>query len=272
MPNKNKIKDDEAHAAFVFTGKIIKINAAVMKNITTNNTLIIQVEHIIKAPAIFNSITGQQITVRFKKLPKLKKGSVITVFANGWIFGESIAVDAVSYSEEKDKMQVASKVNVSMTSSADNVLKERIDSSELGVVGKVIKIEKADMPEKPVALLNAKEGAADEPATTRISEHDPNWHQATIQVDEVVKGQKKLNKVKVLFPKSDDVRWYKISKYEVGQQGVWLLQKGKSQNPKGIAPKVFAAIPEKDDVFTALHNNDYLPLNELGKVKSLIQK
>jgi len=169
-------------------------------------------------------------------------------------------------------MQVASKVNVSMTSSADNVLKERIDSSELGVVGKVIKIEKADMPEKPVALLNAKEGAADEPATTRISEHDPNWHQATIQVDEVVKGQKKLNKVKVLFPKSDDVRWYKISKYEVGQQGVWLLQKGKSQNPKGIAPKVFAAIPEKDDVFTALHNNDYLPLNELGKVKSLIQK
>jgi hypothetical protein len=272
MPGKNKLKDEGAHAAFVFTGKILKTNAALMKSIPPKNTVIMQVEHIIKAPALFASLTGHQVTVRFKKLPKLKKGGVITLFANGWIFGESIGLDAVGYSDETDKKTVASKMNATMSVKQDGVLLERLNSSEMGVVGKVVKIEKADLPDLPVALMKGVRAGAKAVATTKISEHDPNWHQATIKVDEVVKGQKGKSRVKVLFPKSDDVRWFRIHKYSLGQQGIWLLQKGKGQNPKGIAPKMLGAVPDQEDVFTTLHDCDYLPLNELGKVKSLMQK
>ena len=272
MPKKDKIKDDEAHAAFVFTGKVIKSKAALMENVINKNTLIVQVQHIIKSPSQFSAIAGQEITVRFKKLPVLKKGAVITVFANGWIFGETIAVDAVNYSEETNKLKMATSINTTVTAAADADIKERIDSAELGVVGKVIKVTKANVPDTPLSLTAPKTTAKDEPPTTRISEHDPNWHEATIKVDEVVKGEKSAKNVKVLFPKSDDVRWYKVAKFEVGQQGVWLLQKRKDQSVKGIPPKLLQALPEQEDVFTALHDKDYLPLNELGKVKSLIQK
>ena len=272
MPKKNKLKDDEAHAAFVFTGKVIKSKAAIIESVDTKNTLIVEILHIIKAPAMFSSLTGQQVTVRFKKLPALKAGAVITVFANGWIFGESIAVDAVSYSEETDKVKMAASLNSAITDIADADLKERIDSAELAVVGKVTKIEKAPVPAAPLMLTATKATGRTKVLTTNISEHDPNWHQATIKVDETVKGQKDNKSVKVLFPKTDDVRWYKVAKFEVGQQGVWLLQKGKSQAAKGIPPKLLAAIPVQKDVFTALHDKDYLPLNELGKVKSLIKK
>lgn len=270
MPKKNKLKNEDVHAAFVFTGKVIKSKAALMDNIITKNTLIVQVQHILKAPPIFDGLTGQKITVRFKKLPALKNNTVITIFANGWIFGNTIAVDAVSYSEEKDKMKMAASIQSSISEFADSDLKERIDSAELGVVGKVIKIEKADVPDTPLSLTAAKSKSKKEIPTTKISEHDPNWQQATIEVDEVIKGKKTEN-VKVLFPKSDDVRWYKTAKFNLGQQGVWLLQ-GKGQQVKGIPPKLLEAIPPQKDVFTALHDKDFLPLNELGKIKSLIKK
>ena len=52
--------------------------------------------------------------------------------------------------------------------------------------------------------------------------------------------------------------------------GIWLLQKGRNQDPEGIAPKVLAAIPPGSDVMTALHAADFQPLNELGRVKALL--
>lgn len=269
MADTIPINDDGSNAAFVFTGKVIKMKAALMENVPTDNTLIIQVEHIIKAPAMFETITGHQLTVRFKELPQLNEGDTITVFANGWIFGETIAVDAVSYQQETDKAEVASKLSLALTSNEDDVLKERIDSSDMAVAGRVVKIEKATVTEKPRALLAA--GPGEESVTTHISEHDPDWHLATIKIDEVVKGPKRRKRVKVLFPKSDDVRWYKVKKFEPGEQGIWLLQKGKEQSPKGIAPKLLAAVPE-DDLYTTLHDSDFLSLNELSKVKSLIKK
>jgi hypothetical protein len=113
--------------------------------------------------------------------------------------------------------------------------------------------------------------SADRNTTTHISEHDPNWHQATIQVDEVLKGNE-AREMKVLFPKSDDVRWFRVQKFQEGQQGIWLLQSSKAQNTKGISPKILAAIPKDQDVLITLHANDFLPLNELGKVKSLINQ
>lgn len=275
MPSIDQQNQDEAKAAFIFTGKVVKSRSATIKDIPVEDTVIIQVDTITKVPAMFASLVGQQVTVRFKNLPELKEGTIITVFANGWIFGEGIAVDAVSFTEKTDKTELASMVKSVNTSNADSELKERLNSAELGVVGKVVKVEKAAVQEDAHTLAGI--GALDaetpmEVETTHISEHDPDWHEATIQVDEVVKGQDDAKEVKVLFPKSDDVRWYNISKYKEGQQGIWLLQKGKTQNPNGIAPKVFAAIPADETKFTTLHAVDFLPLNELGRVKSMVNQ
>jgi len=269
MPAANQINDNKAHATFVFIGKVVKMKAATMPDIPVDNTLIVQIDHIIQAPAMFATITGHQVTVRFKELPQINEGATITVYANGWIFGETLAVDAVSYSTDTDKQSIASAVQATTTSATDDSIKERLSSAQLAVVGKVVKVEPSTIAQ-PQTLTGTQ--ATGETATTHISEHDPDWHEATIQVDEVLKGEKNTKEVKVLFPKSDDVRWYNVHKYSEGQQGVWLLQQGKQQDQKGIPPKVFAAIPDNQNIFTTLHTYDYLPLNELGKIKSLINQ
>jgi len=47
---------------------------------------------------------------------------------------------------------------------------------------------------------------------TYISEHNPIWQEATIKVDDVLKGKKNTKEVKVIFPASDDIRWKKTNK------------------------------------------------------------
>jgi hypothetical protein len=252
MTNEKLLKKYTAESTFIFTGKVLKSKASLIEGVITDNTLVMQVDHVITAPAIFSGIGQQQVTVRFKKLPRFRNGKTITVFTNGWIFGKTLALDAVGYTEESDKNSMAKMVQQSQTDTRDKVLKERLDSATIGVVGKVTKVERSNKQ------------------TTHISEHDPNWHEATIKVDDVVKGKKTTKEVKVLFPQSDDIRWSKINKYKEGQNGIWMLQQGKKQNKKGISAKVFSAIPDGSDVFTSIHESDYLPINELGRIKSLV--
>ena len=178
----------------------------------------------------------------------------MTFFTNGWIYGASLALDAVAAVKETERTAMAGLVRDSAAAGQDEVLKRRLDSAAMAVVGKVSQVEGA------------------EKGPTHISEHDPDWHEAVIDVDETVKGQQPAGKVSVLFPNSDDVRWHKITKYREGQQGIFLLQPGKRQDSRGIPPKVFAAIPEGSGVLTTLHTADFLPLDELGKVKSLLEQ
>ena len=252
--SKKQVSKYTTESAFIFVGKVVKLKAATMEGLAAENTAIVQVERVISAPDIFTTMGGHQITVRFKKASDIKKGASLTFFTNGWIFGESVAVDVVGTAEETGGNVTASLVRSASVSSKDSVLRERFESAELVVAGRVTEMAKSDK------------------GPTYISEHDPNWHEATIDIDEVVKGKKDIKQVKMLFPNSDDVRWHKIGKYAPGQQGVWLLHPGQQQDTKGIPAKVMAAVPAGPDVLTALHPSDYLPLHELERVRAMISK
>jgi hypothetical protein len=252
--SKKQVNKYAAESAFVFVGKVVKPKAATMEGLARDNTAIVQVERVISAPDIFSSLGGHQITARFKKASDIKKGGSLTFFANGWIFGASVAVDVVGTAAETPAPAAASLVRDAKVSMTDSMLKARIDSAELGVAGRVAAVARSDK------------------GVTHISEHDPNWHEATIDVDEVVKGKKDVKQVKVLFPNSDDVRWHNVGKFAPGQQGIWLLQPGQKQDTKGIPAKVMAAVPAGPDVLTTLHPCDYLPLHELERVRALVRK
>jgi hypothetical protein len=257
MTSKQQINKYAAEATFVFVGKVVKLKAATLEGIQTDNTAVVEVEHVVTGPPIFLALRGQQITVRLDAISGVKVGGRMTFFTNGWIFGKSVAVIAVGVARETEKELMASMVQGAATGKKDDILKERLDSAALGVVGTVSKVEKSPS------------------GTTHISEHDPNWHEATIQVDEVVKGKKGTKEVTVLFPNSDDIQWHRSAKFSEGQKGIWLLQKGKKQDTKGLAPKAvaaLAAIPSDKEVLTTLHPADFQPLSELGRVRSLLGK
>lgn len=81
------------------------------------------------------------------------------------------------------------------------------------VAGKVVAVR---LPTEPVAAK--KRGRAS--VTYPITEHDPNWREAIIQIDNVFKGAHRQGQVIVRFPASSDVMWHGASKFEAGQQGL----------------------------------------------------
>ena len=243
-----------APAPLVFIGRVVKAKAATIPDVATNNTAIVAVDHVVAAPAMFTAIAGSEITVRFGRMTIPPVGSSRTFHATGWIYGNSLAVDAVKVEAAQEHAAAAVARRTEQSSAKDSALAARLDAAHMGVVGEVTSVRPLDVP------------------TTHISEHDPVWHEATIKVDEVVKGRRGTREVNVVFPDSDDVRWRKVPKYREGQQGIWLLHKGAVPASHGLAPKAAAALPQLGDALTAVNKNDYLPLEELGRVKALLQK
>jgi hypothetical protein len=252
---QKQIEKMASESAFVFAGEVLQLQAATVEGLAGPNTAIVRVTRVLTAPEAFQGIEKQTVTVRMKGKLKLAKGMKSTFFANGWIFGASLAVDLVGIADETDTKQLAAKSRgIASSSASDADISKRLQSAELGIVGTVASIEKSGS------------------VTTHISEHDPIWHEASVSVDEVIKGRKSVTDVSVLFPQSDDVRWHKVEKYQVGQKGIFLLQDVKKQDTRGIHPKQLAAVPAGTQAFTALHPADYLPLDDLARVRALAGK
>jgi len=251
---KKQLAKIASGAPFVFVGKVGKLGAATMDGLAAKNTAIVNVERVVTAPEMFHGITGQDVTVRMPKGASLRKNDRKTFFADGWIFGASLAVDVRAVTDVTDTAVTAPMVRAAATAQADATLKERIDAAALGVVGTVTNVERS-----PVE-------------TSHVSEHDPDWHEATIDVDEVIKGKKGTKRVTVLFPNSDDMRWHHVDKYSVGEQGIFMLQRKAKASAAGVSPKLLAAVPDQPDTFTTLHPADHLPLDQLERVRALARK
>jgi hypothetical protein len=58
-----------------------------------------------------------------------------------------------------------------------------------------------------------------------ITEHDPQWQEAVVQVTAVHKGRRVPRSIKVRFPASTDVAWARAPKLHAGQEGTFLLKR-----------------------------------------------
>jgi hypothetical protein len=61
--------------------------------------------------------------------------------------------------------------------------------------------------------------------TAPITEHDPQWHEAVVEVTAVRKGRRVPRSIRVRFPASTDVAWARAPKLRAGQQGTFLLKR-----------------------------------------------
>jgi hypothetical protein len=249
--SQKQVTELAGQSAFVFVGKVVKAKAATMADLVAPNTAIVQVEHVLNAPDMFATIGGQQVTIRMHTKTALKRGERRTFFANGWVFGASLAVDVIGTVDETDPDAMKPMLRSAKHDTEDDVLRARVQSAVMGVVGTVTSVARSNLDPGP------------------ISEHNPDWHEATIRVDEVIKGQAGVKQATVLFPNSDDARWHTVGKYTAGQQGIFMLQRGHQQDTAGIAPKLLAAVPAAPEVLTTLHPDDYQPLSELERVRAL---
>lgn len=124
---------------------------------------------------------------------------------------------------------------------SDQDLQKHIADADLVIVGKVSEVRIPTEPRK----------------RRPITEHDPQWREAVVEVEAVMKGSESLKKVVILFPGTLDVAWVGVPRFKVGQQGIWIVRKEPETEPEAYAVK--------DPL-------DFHPRNQLERVRQLIRK
>jgi len=232
-------KQAEGKANFVFEGTIKKLKAATMSEVPlSERTAIVRVDKVINGPPDLTGFLGQEITVELSGNPAVHAGQRMIFHTNGWIFGASVAV--LSLREEPIKSAAAKQ-------RAAGRVPAHFSDADLVVSGRVIDVR-----------IPANAGATRKRTTKTppITEHDPVWREAVIQVDDVLKGKQTSKQVTVRFPDSSDVMFHGVPRFEAGQEGYFMLHKG-AAGTSGRAQK-----SKSGDTYFALDAQDFQPFEK----------
>jgi hypothetical protein len=221
-------------ATFVFEGTVVRANDSTVAVVVPDRlTAVVRVDRVLRVPPELEQLTGQEITVQLAT--PLAPASSAALSTVGWVYGESLAVIELEREPVSAVAGVtpAQQFEVAWTRDAG----ERVSESSQIVLGQV-----AGMTPHPRAR-------------PRLSEHDPDWWQAEVQVDAVLKGARS-RAVPVTFANSLDVMWRFAPKLEPAQKAILVLHQGAEELPdrrsRGILVPYDVHAPDKFDTIAAM--------------------
>lgn len=248
-------------SSIIFSGTVSQLAATSFPDVPKSpQTIVVKVDSVAKKPAAVSLKKGDSVTVEVKDASGFQEGTHATFYTDGWIFGSGVAVKELGHElgAAAEPVSVGSAGNPAAPGQdhiSDQELLDRMKASDFVVVGRVTDVRKWNAP-KP------KSGAP-----LRVTEHDPDWHEAIVEVQSVLKGGKvKGKKVIVRFPNRDDVAWVNSPRFAKNQRGIFCLNRDQSTG----APSTTMGGHEVN-VYTCLGHGDALPISEEARVRSLLK-
>jgi hypothetical protein len=249
-------------SSIIFAGTVSQLEATSFADVPkSTQTIVVRVESVLKKPPAVSLKKGDNVTVEVKDPGAFRPGMEVTFYTDGWIFGSGVAVKELSHTvrpsggkrggagaEEKVIGQIQQQIS-------DQALRQQLASADFVVIARVTDVRTWTAPE--VASV-----------PHRVTEHDPDWHDAVIKIESVLKGPKiKKNKLVVRFPQCNDVAWVHSPKFEKHQEGIFFLKRDEVSG----AP---VALLEGAEVnaYTCLRSGDWLPKSDASRVRSLLRK
>ncbi len=171
--------------------------------------MVARLDEVVSGPALYRAFVGRDITIQLRDPAAFPELSQHVFFATPWFFGETIGVveeGSIPYrSEETPVADIAAEVTKGRALKADRELAAKIAKAQVVAAGKVVALRAGNL--------------------ASLSEHDPVWSEADIEISETLKGTPG-RKLTILFPASMDVMWHNVPKPALGQEAVWILNAG----------------------------------------------
>ena len=251
-----------AKSSIIFSGTVSQLAATSFADVPKSaQTIVVKVDSVVKKPAAVSLKKGDSVTVEVKDPSAFQEGARATFYTDGWIFGSGVAVKELGHElgAAAAPVQGASPgkpAGQGQDQFSDQELLDRMKASDFVVVGRVTDVRKWKVP-KP------KSGAP-----SRVTEHDPDWQEAVVEVQSVLKGGKvKGNKVIVRFPNRNDVAWVNSPKFEKNQRAIFCLNRDQASG----APTTKYGGGQQVTVYTCLNHGDALPISEEARVRTLLK-
>lgn len=248
-------------SSIIFSGTVSQLAATSFADVPKSaQTIVVKVDSIEKKPAAVSLKKGDSVTVEVKDASAFQEGTHATFYTDGWIFGSGVAVKELGHevgtagAETVPPATAETKAH-GQDQITDQELLDRMKASDFVVVGRVTDVRKWN-PSKP------KYGAP-----SRVTEHDPDWHEAVVEVQSVLKGGKvKGDKVIVRFPSRNDVAWVSSPKFAKNERAIFCLNRDQSTG----APTTKVG-GQKVNVYTCLGHGDALPISDEARVRALLK-
>jgi hypothetical protein len=217
------VKDLTRSADFVFRGTVQKIGAANLSIVEPDSrTAVVRVDQVLKAGGTLDDFTGREVTVFLNG--GVKAGEQRVFFTGVRLLGESLGVAEVGR-----PFGLAADLGAQVGSARGEILREdvaaRLAAADVAVAGRVL----------------STRATYETPKSGPITEHDPLWWEAVLEVTSVLKGQVTGQTVTFWYPSSADVMWAAVPKPGVGHEGTWLLHR---QSPADAASVLAVADPK----------------------------
>ncbi len=248
-------------SSIVFSGTVSQLGAVSFAGVPQSpQTIVVRVDSVLKKPPAVSLKKGDNVTVELKDPSAFQQGTQATFYTEGWIFGSGVAVKELGHDFNPGGASAAgaargeTALGYTQEQISDQELRDRLNSADFVVIGRVTDVHRWTVPKSATPH--------------RVSEHDPDWHEAVVEVQSVLKGgQVKGNKVVVRFPGRNDVAWVHSPKFEKNQQGIFCLNRDQTS---GVPTEKVGG--RQVTVYTCLGHGDSLPLSDAPRVRSLLKK
>jgi len=244
-------------ASIVFSGTVSQLGATSFANVPKSaQTIVVRVDSVLKKPSAVSLKKGDNVTVEVKEPSAFQEGAHATFYTDGWIFGSGVAVKEVAHEIGPTGSEATKPASSGgqPPEQNDQELQDRLNSADFVVIGRVTEVHRWNVPKSATPY--------------RITEHDPDWQEAVVEIKSVLKGGKiKGNKIVVRFPARNDVAWARSPKFEKNQSGIFCLNR---DQVSGV-PTTKAGGKQVNS-YTCLGHGDALPLSEEARVRSLLNK
>src|SRR5213083_476736 len=233
---------------------------------TVTRAGVVRVDQVFEKPDAVSLMKGDSVAVLAVRAGSLNPGMQATFYTKGWIYGRWITVREVGHEAIGPQLATVAGGGAGGTAQQDLVararqqvndadLKARIQAAAMVVVGRVEQL-------RPMEY--GRPGAPARPK--RFTEHDPDWQEAIIRVDDAIKGARAGERVVVRFPGSRDVAFVGTPKFAAGQEGTFLLRKDTATGSP-LSMMAGQTVP----AYTALHRLDVLSKQVATHVRTLLR-
>ncbi len=244
-----------AASDIVFVGTVLHQGTASFYGVpVSENTIIVRVDEVIDQPSKVTLMAGDTVTVQVLDRSPLRGGVQATFYTQAWIFGEGVAVREVGHELVAQAAGVAQGQDAQTIRQQrqDEQLRARIAAADMVMVGRVVSVG-------PSTLSQFQ-------PTSPVTEHDPGWQEAVVEVETGIKGVADAQRVVVRFPTSMDVQWFNAPRFTNGQEGVFICTRDQIS---GVQLAMLAG--NQVVAYTALAAEDVLGRDQAARVTALAQ-
>ncbi len=202
------LRDLTGQADYIFRGTVVRPGSANLGLVEADDrTAVVRIDEVLKAADTLDDFTGREVTIFLRSARSVRAGDQRTFFTSVNLLAESLGVVELGR-RRGNPASAGAEVREAHRQLTEQAVRTKLGRADLVVSGRVVATRPASAA-----------------ASAPLTEHDPQWWDATLEVASVVKGKLEERTVTFRFPGSFDVMWARTPKAVVGAEGTWLLRR-----------------------------------------------